>query len=137
MTLLFIFVGIASIECLHATPKYSIPMGKIPSKSSPLPIQKYVDFEKVADILKAKHYYPAYEHYYSEKGHSLLPYIVGGFGIGLLPLLTLMLTLAVNIAPAATIPTAITTATGKFLDSFNSTRLLADLKEELLHNYRK
>ncbi|GIZ03688.1 uncharacterized protein CEXT_338031 [Caerostris extrusa] len=75
-----------------------------------------------------EHYYGHYDDYYpyyygKSHGHyNMIPYVLGGFGMLLLPILTLMLTLAVNIAPASNMPTAVTTATGKILGSFNSTK---------------
>lgn len=153
-------VGLSCVNSLHATPKYSTPVEKIKSTVSKIPqppplptghIKNYVDFDLKSQSSRFgkdeihhyshgpypyDHYYPTHDFspYYGGKGHDIhhmLPYIIGGFGVLVLPLLTLMLTLAVNIAPASTIPTAITTATGKFMDSFNSTNIISDIRDRL------
>lgn len=158
-------IGSLLTDILNASPKYSAPVDKIKTNHIKPPIlpsggiKNYVDFDLKSQSSRFgkdehhhygyaapyDHYYSTYDYtpYYHGKGqdyHYILPYIIGGFGILLLPILTLMLTLAVNIAPASTIPTAVTTATGKFVDSFNSTRLIADIRDRLeaaLNKYNK
>ncbi|XP_035208026.1 uncharacterized protein LOC118182750 [Stegodyphus dumicola] len=118
--------------------------------------KKYVDFDLKSqssrygkgDPYFYQHYGPEhksyYDHWYSHYGehypyyysksydyHHMIPYVLAGLGMLLLPLLTLMLTLAVNIAPASNIPTAVTTATGKLLGSLNSTKVIGEIWDKL------
>ncbi|GBL75422.1 hypothetical protein AVEN_194609-1 [Araneus ventricosus] len=134
----------------------TVPPKTKPPSSSTNVHKKYVDFDLKSqssrygngDPYYYHHYgpdhYKSYDHfsghydehypYYFGKGNNyyhMIPYVLGGFGMLLLPLLTLMLTLAVNIAPASNIPTAVTTATGKLLGSFNSTKLIGELVDKL------
>lgn len=132
-----------------------------PTKATPPPSptnmnKKYVDFDLKSqssrygkgDPYYYHHYGPdhkSFDHFYNHYGgehypyyygkshdyHYMIPYVLGGFGMVLLPILTLMLTLAVNIAPASNIPTAVTTATGKLLGSLNSTQLIGDIVDRL------
>ncbi|KAG8178572.1 hypothetical protein JTE90_004500 [Oedothorax gibbosus] len=131
-----------------------------PTKATPPPSstnihKKYVDYDLKSqssrygkgDPFYYHHYGPdhkSYEHMYNHYGdhypyyygkshdyHYMIPYVLGGFGLVLLPILTLMLTLAVNIAPASNIPTAVTTATGKLLRSLNSTQIIDEIADKL------
>ncbi|GFR15567.1 uncharacterized protein TNCT_93231 [Trichonephila clavata] len=133
------------------------PPKPTPPPSSTNVHKKYVDFDLKSQSSRygkgdpyyyyhyGPDYYKSYEPYYYGhhddyypysygKGHGyyhMIPYVLGGFGMLLLPLLTLMLTLAVNIAPASNIPTAVTTASAKILGSFNSTKLIEELVDKL------
>nr|XP_015908571.1 uncharacterized protein LOC107440222 [Parasteatoda tepidariorum] len=77
-----------------------------------------------------EHLYPyeSYDYYGKDYGIGhFLPYVIGGIALLLLPMLSLLLTLAVNVAPGSAIPTAVTTATGKLLKSLNSTDALNEI----------
>ncbi|XP_054709429.1 uncharacterized protein LOC129219135 [Uloborus diversus] len=154
-TLIVCFWSIGAHKYSTPVDKVSKPI----SKSSQPPVssstgKKYVDF----DLKSQSSYYDSgepsyYQHHYSPDHknydygyygdhypyhygkdydhHHMIPFVVGGFVMLMLPLLTILLTLAVNIAPATNIPTAVTTATGKLLSSFNSTRLIGDILDQI------